>query len=612
MKRNIETIQALSTNLESSAFDAGIIILANQPLENTTLVLSIPAMGEWYNGNLLRLLQSLFSQNTRKGESFEIQIIINIGDQRKHLLPEANESLMFLTKLIEVQKLLRASQENNGTDEIKSILFNCHDPIQRRILELAIRQVHQINLTVVNLTNADFSSTAYEKISISSLRTLGADLAKSRFSNNPNAVLGLYDADTIPENNKVVADVQNFFSSSPELSYLFLGMTYQPAGVSSDYLSGAPGYNIERTAKKPNGRFMQGSPQILFRLNTYNKIQEISFNEWFGEEGDEDDNTSFQLVYYFSLLQAQQLHDFLKNGNFNLPTSMTKDRDDGSFDSRLRVENIDSDITPYIRNVFATREEITDRVKSLSAEEQLRITLYLDRVRKVFEKKQRVQQRMNRRVVKSLLKAVEMNIIKLVDKELRVQETTLLELDCGFALAHFVRSNPKLIIEFLQSTRDIQVAEYLLGIRPSSVPNEITELSPAQIALREYVGELHSLDDLESQGLLTVEKTGTSHCELQSSDFWYDGENWLVRDNRTNASKISLLHGCIAESLALGFIYKIFFERDGFIEYLDSLNPNIREKFPSNPENQERNLKFGNIKERIAILDDILVRLDQQ
>lgn len=611
MRRNTEITRVLLTNPENSAFDSGIRVLANQPLENTTLVLSVPAMGEWHNGNLLRLLQSLFSQNTRKGESFEIQIIINIGDQRKHLLPEANESLQFLANLVEIQKLLRASQEDNEKDTIQSILLNCTDPIQRRILELAIRQVHQINLTVVDLTGADLSRTAYKKISISSLRTLGVDLAKSRFSNNPNTVLGLYDADTIPENNKVVSDIQNYFRSSPELSYLFLGMTYQPAGVSLDYLSGGPGYNIERTAKNPNGRFMQGSPQILFRLNTYNKIQEISFNEWFGEEGDEDDNTSFQLVYYFSLLQAQQFHSFLKNGNFNLPTSMTKDRDDGSFDSRLRVENIDSDITPYIRSVFATREEVTDRVKSLSAEEQLQITLYLDRVRKVFEKKQRIQQRMNRRVVKSLLKAVEMNIIELIDKELQVQEPALLELDCGFALAHFIRSNTRLIVEFLLSPQDIQVAEYLVGIR-SSLPNEITELSPAQIALREYVGELYSLSDLESDGLLSVKKAVRPFNEQQSRDFWYYGENWLVEEKRADNSKISFLHGCIAESLALGFIYKILFERNGFMEYLDSLDPNIREKFPLNPEHQERNLRFGNIQERIAFLDNILAELYEQ
>lgn len=121
------------------------------------------------------------------------------------------------------------------------------------------------------------------------------------------------------------------------------------------------------------------------------------------------------------------------------------------------------------------------------------------------------------------------------------------------------------------------------------------------MALREYIGEVQSFSTLEKQGLiLAAEKPVT------------EVESWVVEDRRIKDSRVSFMHGCIAESLALGFIYKVFFEKDGFSEYLDSLDIDIKSKFPSDPDDQIRNLRFGDMHRRVRAFNKVTQALEGQ
>ncbi len=66
--------------------------MGNSPLENTSLVYSIPVMGEWHNGNLIRMLKAMFSQRVRETEAFEVELIANIGNHLNQLLVVDNEN----------------------------------------------------------------------------------------------------------------------------------------------------------------------------------------------------------------------------------------------------------------------------------------------------------------------------------------------------------------------------------------------------------------------------------------------------------------------------------------------------------------------------------------
>src|SRR3989344_1936466 len=54
-------------------------IIANPQLENTSFIYSVPVMGEWKNGNLNRMLKGMLSQHPKQGESFELEVISNLG-----------------------------------------------------------------------------------------------------------------------------------------------------------------------------------------------------------------------------------------------------------------------------------------------------------------------------------------------------------------------------------------------------------------------------------------------------------------------------------------------------------------------------------------------------
>lgn len=605
-------------------------ILANPPLENTSFVLSIPIMGEWKNGNALRMLRAMYSQRTKAGQSFEIELIANIGSHLDHLLiegeniwqyqtddsgnylisdpaldteehqtkarellKEMDELKTFLEKILLVQKLAREliKQPKNQivVSQISQVLESVTDPLQRDVLELAIRKTESIALAVIDATKTVFSETNYKRASFASLRTLGADVASVRFGDkNDRVVLGMYDADTLPEDNNAIRDIQQLFDEHDTLTYVFLGMTNRPAGHNADFVGDAPRESVRRTWSY-NSRAAHGSPQISFRLKAYEKLQELAGWTHAGYHGHEDKDTSYRLIYHFGALQEGLLFESSADLNILPPTAMTADRLDGSMDSVIRkwdiTENGVRHLTADMGSVFRFRAELLQKIDQLPPEQKQQALDFLQKTRAGFEQKQKVQRRFNRMVLGVFVNMIQKGAIRLDSNELVIDKNEITETTGGDALLHYLEANPDVAISILSSENDIEVIEYFLG-RRDQLPVEV-QLSPFQQAIREYVGEVLPLERLEDKSLVSVSQ--------------HDSE-WVVDDHRDSRSTDSLMHTVIAETLALGYTQRVLFETQDFFEFLDysdSSYPQFSKQWPQNPDEQNIKLHFGRQDERL-------------
>ncbi len=66
---------------------------ANPPLENTTLVYSVPVRGEWNNGHVQRLLQAMFAQRVAPEQALEINLVTNLGSLAQEIADEYEPAL---------------------------------------------------------------------------------------------------------------------------------------------------------------------------------------------------------------------------------------------------------------------------------------------------------------------------------------------------------------------------------------------------------------------------------------------------------------------------------------------------------------------------------------
>lgn len=607
-------------------------LIANSPLKNTSLVYSIPVMGEWKNGNLQRLLQGMFSQRTNKGEAFEVEIIANIGpyldnllivdfmaktgykqdDQGRfiletepknekqkealNLLDESNIAIGFLKQVVEVQRLARLlkgnPKEKNNRDELDKILKTPEDPLQRNILRLAVNKADDISLAIIDATHSAFPETKHKYTSISSLRTLGVDIATTRFADHQEVVLGLYDADTVPENNNTVKDLQQIFDQYPNLNYLFTGMTYLPPGHSRAFVTDSPRATIDKGFYYNTS---MGSPQILFRLRAYEKLKEITGLRQVGWTGYEDMDTVYKLLYHFGNLQDGLL---LENKGYLYPPSMlTTDRlaendDKAGFDSSGRKFLFSKfgarDLTEDLGHIFDLRTIVTQYIRNQPIDKQQVILDTLSHARNHFENKQKIQQRFNRLVLNSFLNALDNGCIKFSNGQLETKDNELVQLKGGKALLNYIRGNPDLIGEVLSSSEDLMAIRYLLGRSSSKLPQNYSDLSPFQLAINEYIGDVEPIDKLVNEKVIAVEK--------KVKEVPYGTPNWFTSDLRKQGSRISLLHSAVAELMALGYVYKTYFQTNVFLESRDR---RFEDVWPENPENQKLEMDFGELKDRL-------------
>lgn len=603
-------------------------IIANSPLENTTLIYSVPAMGEWKNGNLLRMLHGMFAQRPKEGEAFEVEVISNIGnyigdllvlnetgwgskknesgdylldtttpgDERKQKamdrLRETDQGLAYMKKIVEAQRLQRTinaqPEDSESQNNLDALLEAVGDPLEKEILQLAIDKVDTTSLAVIDATRFLRDRNPYGHIvSMFSLRTLGVDVAAARFAANPNAVLALYDADTVPETNNAIAQMQEIYASRPDLKYVFSGISNLPVGHSQGFVADAPGENIRRTYSY-NSYAAHGSPQISFRLNAYEKLSELAGWVNSGFQGDEDRDTAYRLIYHFGALQD----GLLLEGSEDVypPTSLTADRLDGSFDSVGRNDAFQKNGTRFmtrdIASVLAFEEQLFEFADRESPEKKQEVLDSLEKAREHFKRKQEVQQRFNRRVLNTFFTAIDKEFIKLENGEMIVADQDLTTLVGGDALLHYIRSNRDLVTQTLSSPEDLEVIKYYIG-RSEKLPDH--ELTPFQLAIREYVGDVEILSQLSDEGKLQNEKVG------EGKDM-----KWQVEDMRKPEEKVSIMHSSVAEMLALGDIYRKYFENRDFL----STREKVRFSWPENPDAQDISYNFGSLKKRLQEVTD--------
>jgi|GEM_PF-2200293 len=605
-------------------------LIVNQPLENTSLIYSVPVMGEWKNGKLPRMLRGMLSQRPDKGESCELELLINTGtklnalmipdmkeggfqkdkhgkillnteakdEQQKEaleLLQESKESLAYLRTLVEVQSLARDLKARPGNFDIQTqmdtVMSSIEDPSLREVAQLAAEKCGAVSLAVVDASRTIINDTEYNSISISSLRTLGADIAAVRFQDNPEVVLGMWDADTVPESNHAAKEVQQIFSQHPSLNYLFAGMTNFPAGHSPEYFSDAPRENIRRTWAYNSTLQGYGAPQIMFRLRAYNKLKELSGLHGTGFYGDEDRDTSMRLIYHFGSLQDGLLLE--SSANLYPPTSITADRLDGSVDSYARGLDFAENGARFMENdlgkVFDLKDKLNGMIEQMPLEKQLQIMQVLEQARTHYIKRQNIQKKFNRTVLRSFLHALDKNFIKLKEnkKEAEIDEHRLSGLTGGKALLDYIKTNNGLVDRILTTPDDIEVIKYYLGLSETPPP----ALTPFQFALREYIGDIRSFNELIDSNVIASEKVQNDNQE-----------EWKVVDSRDEKSGISLMHSSVAETLALAHTYKMFFETDAFLrsrDDSDSEYPQFSRQWPKNPDDQTLYYRFGNQEERL-------------
>lgn len=578
-------------------------LISNAPLESTSLVISVPVRAEWGNGKMLRFLDSMFSQKNQESSSIEVQILLNSGldlyeslvkekgkikkDSEGRYLQKPSEKLdqikqdnedarQFLQSLVVAQQLARRGGEND-LKHIQEHADKIEDPLQKAIFEQSVKKANEISLLAVDASNSYLPDQGYKLEPIEAVRTLGADIAYTRFEKKPDTVLMLFDIDTVPEKNTSLEDIQDIFNKHQELQYLFLGLSYLPSGDTKELLSDSPRASIESTAYY--GQWLtKGSPQIAFTLNAYKKIHDISGTKNI-DFGDEDRGTAFRLMSHFNDIDLGTLFE---ESGIIVPTVLTSDRSQGFVDSAYRMQALKE---KGIRSVLEDNttlqllgKKIETVLEKLPAEKEEKAREYLAKVREHYFKSQRLQQRMNRRVIKTLLQAFDSEQIQLTESnDLKLDRATIIALPGGKALLHYIDANAHIVAEVLNNPQDRSYIQYLLD----SDSNETIEhpLTPAQKAFREYLGQ-----PITYQELLDSQKIKVDNKE--------------TKDLRNNTDKVSLLHGITAELLALGQIYKAFHLQDELKDYWEKtdFSGRLTETVFRETTEKEQSTRIRNIK----------------
>lgn len=580
-------------------------LAANAPLENTSYVYSVPFKGEWYNGNLQRLLLSMLSQDQEPGEAFEVDLIANTGKENPKNVPEkemreADESVDYVKRIVTAQRLARVLLGQPGNQavrqEMDSLVAETPDPLLQEILKLAIEKASNISVALVDGTHTDFDTDDQVHYSFSSMghrRTFGTDFAYERFAGNPDVVVSMWDADTILEDKTSVSRMQRLFKAHPNLHYVFSRMSYLPAGQPESLVADSPRHNAERSATYNDG-YAYGAPQIAFRLGAYENIEEImDGGAETGFPGDEDRTLGYRLIYFYGKLQeGLLLHG---DSDFYPATVLTGDRLDGLVDSRSRADHFSREgIKPMgegLGQTFRLREEMFARIDKLPAGQKEQALALLQRARTYYERQQRFQQRSNKAILTTFLESLDTGAVRQDNGNVIVNEKALVATRAGKHMLLYMRSNPDLVRQVLENPNDLAAMRYFMGVS-SDLPSG--ELTPFQLAMREYVGDAIPFDEVVNSRQAEERKT---QWEFYPGKFM---DKWSGEDLRTRDSRLSLMHSAVAEILALGYAYNQLFETDAFLE--SRKGPQTSQTWPEDPAEQKQRIRLDPLQRRLPYL----------
>ncbi|MBI2472989.1 hypothetical protein HYV70_00330 [Candidatus Uhrbacteria bacterium] len=557
----------------------GLEWVANPPLENTSFVYSVPIRGEWNNGQAARLLQGMLAQRIAPGQALEVNLFANISGLSSGIeikdagslekVRETGEVVQFIRDIVDVQRLAReANRARSRADkkikkqELEQKIQSIPDPLSRELLRQSAVRAEQISIALVDAQKVEVPNIGHA-------RTLGIDAVYARFQNNKNIVVSLFDADTVPLDNHTVQQLQALYATNPRLMYVFSSMSDQAKGTNRTVVSNTTmGRHISY-----NTTWGHGSPQISFRLHAYETLNRI---KKFGIIGDEDRDTAVRLAYHFNDLQDGLLFESSQIANIDSsPRVLTADRIDGFVDGYGErhggsPENI---LNNNIKDIWSWRKKLLEKIDQLPAQQKAITLRVLEQARETELHREKVQQRLNKTVVRSLLRAHEQGWVTMSDQgqKLVVNEEKVLGLPGGKALTHFLRMNRPLVLDVLQSPEDLQCLSYYTGLT-KAFPEQIKTLSPLQHAFREYLGDV---EDLGASPDLQVR-----HKETFDPNEYANVET--VEDKRLIESKLSFWHGMTAELLAFAHVDRTLFQSAAFAEYQKQSshwNPETKQEF---------------------------------
>jgi hypothetical protein len=508
-------------------------IIANPALPNTRLIVSIPIKDEFKNGHVIRHLSAFFRQHIPNGVAVESNYILNGGTT-----PDNLTTLGFLKKVIAIQALGRLQKQGNGLidQKVSDLVHSETNPLHKKVLKDAAEKADHVSISVINdIEDARFEMGNYLFGTMGSLRTVGMDYARKRLIDE-NAVFHLYDIDTVPEDNNYVRDLLAIYDAHPEINYVFANLTHLPAGQHKDLVADSPSNTIRGHY---NWWVGQGSPQISFRLKTVDRIKAIMPYGW---HGDEDRDTSYRLVGMF----ADDQKDVLKLGTVTaFPRSLASDRTGGTVDGAGRLERVYKDEPKdvlgyeYLHYTLKDRQEVLDKIAQLPPELSEKAQSDLEKLRKIYAGKQKALTRFNRFVVKTFLGSLDDDTIKITGDGVVLEEDKLLSKQFGEALLLYVRANKDLLISLTRD--DLDLMKYYTD-ENGTFPEHITELSPFQKAVREYIG-IYDPGVFSIQGNTTIDHRGTN-----------------ITDKRT------LYEPFLTEMLAVSSINSKYFKDEAFLE----------------------------------------------
>ncbi|MFH1280203.1 MAG: hypothetical protein ABII08_01150, partial [Candidatus Beckwithbacteria bacterium] len=584
-------------------------IVRNKPLETTDLVYSVPVGKEWNNGMVLRLIKAMLSQRQGDGSSFELQLVVNSGQE----YIESQQIIEFVNKVVEAQKLGREYDKWSSKwyswavkrritrieEQLSELAGERNSYLEQEIIKLAFEKVKQVDVTLIDATKTDFSETIYGSGGIDGFRTLGVDVAYATYAETrPDLVVSLYDADTVPQDNRSTQRLQALYKSEPEMDYHFSPLNYIPVTDSAKHIADSAAVTIG-SASSYNLDSGHGSPQITFRLKNYESIQEITDFSDLGFQGGEDRDTAYRLIYWFGKTEVNDL--FNKLGVFP-PVQLVADRLDGFVDASGRRDELKlrEALLPSVAaaNLFSKLSWIKPVLDDLEGFEKERINSVLTRARLFYDKKQRLQQRFYRLVISNFVDAYDNGLIAYDGEKVLIDEAEISQMFAGQALLQYLNFNQGLIKEI--TDEDIEVMKYFVGKR-EDLPESVTELTGFQLAIREYVGEMISVNqkfysvgdqEIPAGAMVVGEKYKRQVAE------GVEWDDWRVTDLRSVDDKRSLYHSLSTELLTLTYAYSKYIEVRQFDESRQGDSVNFG--WPDNPEEQELMMSYPKLDKRVA------------
>lgn len=494
---------------ETLNFQRNPEVIANPPLENTKLVISIPTYHkEWERGALLRSVEAMLSQNPSES-AIEVNYVVNTGDlhpwkndhdekgglvkvynpdeKSQRAYGQAQEAVKFLRTVVEIQKLVVNGGE---AGEIDMLINEYDDEYVRSVLRLAMKAAGKVSITALDLTKVDMKEIGYTDY-LDGFRTAGLDYVVGRFGENERqCVFLMSDTDTVQMYNSMGRDLVRVFEKCPEAKYFFLRMGYLPPGEDKTIVETSTKFVRSKVAEY-NLYQIAGSPQIAIRVDALKEIKEIAAMYGGAAMANADRDTSQRLIAMFGDLTKGIVIDY---PGMAIPIQLTLDRTMGFKDGEKRVEigkkTESIGFEEQISSIDVRNRELADTVKNeIAAIDDIEIRKKLEDelvvVKRQLEIKQRNLMRFNRRVISDFLDVRDkIPVDPSEDIPEQVVDIILKEKLNGRSLLGYIRQNRNLIAQV--SDEDVEVIKYFLGKRPD---NPVKELTTFQKTMREYIGE---------------------------------------------------------------------------------------------------------------------------